>query len=52
MTCKFECFGVDNVHIGRRNGEDDTVGLGDVLGDEVSRLLLNIGWLITNWYLE
>ena len=48
MTGKLESFRVDNIDVGRGNGEDDTVGLGDVLGDEVSCLLLDVGRLVAD----
>lgn len=48
MTSELESFGVDDINVGRRHSENDTVGLGDVFGNEVSSLLLDIGGLIAN----
>jgi hypothetical protein len=48
MTGELEGFGVDDIDVGGRDREDDTVRLGDVFGDKVSGLLLNIGGLIAN----
>ena len=48
MSREFQGLRVDNVHVGRRNGENNTVGLGDVLGDKGPGLLLDIGGLISN----
>lgn len=48
MSSKLQGLRVDDVDIGRRNGQNQTVRLGDVFGDEVSRLLLDIGGLVAN----
>lgn len=48
VTGKLESFRVDDINIGRRHSENDTVGLGDVFGNEVSSLLLDIGGLVAN----
>jgi hypothetical protein len=42
MSGEFEGFRVDKVDVGGRDGEDDAVRFGDVLGDEVSGLLLDV----------
>lgn len=49
MAGKLERLRVDNVDIGGGDGENDTVGLGNVLGNQVSGLLLDIGRLVANW---
>lgn len=46
MSGQLESFRIDNIDIGRRDGEYDTVGLCDVLGYEVPGLLLNIARLV------
>lgn len=51
MPCKLECLWVHNIDIGRGNGENDAVRLGDVFWDEISGLLLDICRLISNRYL-
>lgn len=51
MARKLQRLGIDNVNIGRRHGENDTIRLGDVLGDQVARLFLDIGRLIADGYL-
>jgi len=48
MSGKLKGFRVDNVDIGGRNGQNQTVWLGDVFGNEGSRLLLDVGGLISN----
>lgn len=45
MTGELERFGVDNVHVRRRNGKNNAVRLCNVLGDQVTRLLsISEGW--------
>ena len=51
ISSQLQRFGVDNVHIGGRDGQDDTVGFGDILRDERPGLLLDIRRLISNRYL-
>ena len=51
MPCELEGFRVDNVDICWGDGQNDTVWLGDVLGDQVAGLLLDVGGLITNGHL-
>ena len=51
MAGELERFGVDDIHVRRRNSKNDAVGLCNVLGDQVTRLLLNIRRLVTDWHL-
>jgi hypothetical protein len=51
MAGQLQRFRVDKVNVGGRNGKDDTVWLGDVLGDESAGLLLDVGRLVANGYL-
>lgn len=51
LACKLESFRVDQVDIGRRDSEDDTVGFSNVFANEVLRLLLNIRRLVSDWHL-
>lgn len=48
MTGKFKSFRVDKIDVGRGYGQDDTVGLGNVFGYEISGLLFDICRLIAN----
>jgi hypothetical protein len=48
MAGQLEGLGVDQIDVGRRDSEDDAVGLCDVLCDQVAGLLLDIAGLITN----
>lgn len=48
MTGKLQGLGIDNVNIGGGDGQDNAVGFGDILRNQVAGLLLNIGGLITN----
>lgn len=41
-----------HVRVGRRDRQDDAVGVGDVLQDQVSDLDLDVFGLVTDWYLE
>ena len=52
ISSQLQSFGIDDIHIGRRDGQDDTVGLGDILRDERPGLLLDIRRLISNRYLR
>lgn len=52
MSGELQRLRVNNVDIGRRHSQNKTVGLGDILGNQVSRLFLDIGGLITNRHLE
>lgn len=51
LAGKLESFRVDQVDIGRRDSEDDTVGFSNVFANEVLRLLLNICRLVSDWHL-
>ena len=48
MAGQLEGLGVDQIDVCGRDGEDDTVGLCDVLCDQVAGLLLDIARLIAN----
>lgn len=48
MAGEFESLGVDKINVGGRYRKDYAVRLCNIFGDEVTGLLLNIGWLITN----
>ena len=48
MAGEFERFRVDNVDVCGRNGQDNTVGLGNVLRNKSSGLLLDVGRLVAN----
>lgn len=48
MAGEFQGFRVDNVDVCGRDGENNAVGLGNVLGNESSGLLFNVGRLIAN----
>lgn len=48
MASQFECFGVDNVDVGGRHGENDTVGFCNVFCDQVASLFFDITGLVTN----
>ena len=52
MPSQFQGLRIDQVNISRRDSENNAVGLRDVFGDEVSRLLLDIGRLVANGYLR
>jgi hypothetical protein len=52
MASELQRLRVDEIDVGGRDGEDDTVRLRDVLGDEVARLLLDVGRLVANGYLQ
>ena len=52
MAGQLQSFRVDEIDVGGGDSEDDTVGLRNVLGDEVSRLLLDIGGLVANGHLR
>lgn len=52
MPGELERFRVDKIDIRGRDGEDDTVRLRNVLGDEVASLLLDICGLVPNGYLQ
>ena len=51
MARKLQGFRIDNVHVRRRDGKDDTVWLRDVFRNQVARLLLDIRGLVANWHL-
>jgi hypothetical protein len=48
MSGELERFRVDKIDVRGGNGEDDTVRLRNVFGDEVARLLFDVCWLIAN----
>ena len=48
MPGQFERFRVHEIDVSRRYGEDNTVWFGDILGDQVASLLLDIGRLVAN----
>src|SRR6266480_5177168 len=48
MASELECFRIDDIDVGRGNGKDDAVWFCDILCDEVSGLLFDIGWLVAN----
>jgi len=48
MAGQLEGLGVDKIDVCRRDGENDAVGLCDVLCDQVAGLLLDIAGLIAN----
>lgn len=48
MAGEFEGFRVNDIDVGGRHGEDNTVRLGNIFGNKVSSLLLNIGRLVAN----
>jgi hypothetical protein len=52
MAGELQRLRVDEIDVGGRDGENDTVGLRNVLGDEVARLLLDVGRLVANGYLQ
>jgi hypothetical protein len=52
MAGQLQRLRVHEIDVGRGDGEDDTVGLRDVLGDEVARLLLDVGGLVANGNLQ
>ena len=45
---ELECLRVDDVNVRWRYSEDDAVGFGNILGNERSRLLLNVRWLVAD----
>jgi hypothetical protein len=52
MPGKLQSFRVDKVDVCGGDGEDDTVRLRDVFGDEVAGLLFDVGRLVTDGYLQ
>jgi hypothetical protein len=52
MARELESLGVYEIDVGGRDSQNDTVRLRDVFGDEVARLLLDIGRLVANGYLQ
>lgn len=52
MAGELESFRIDDINIRGGNSKDDTVGLGDVFGDEGASLFLDIGGLISDWNLD
>jgi hypothetical protein len=52
MAGQLQSFRVDKINVRGRDSEDYTVRLGNVFGNEVSRLLLDVGRLIADGYLQ
>jgi hypothetical protein len=52
MPGELERFRIDEIDVCGGNCKNDTVGLRNVFSDEVSRLLLDICWLVANGYLQ
>jgi hypothetical protein len=52
MAGQLQSLGVDEIDVRGGDGKNDTVGLGDVLGDEVAGLLLDVCRLVANGYLQ
>jgi hypothetical protein len=52
MARELQSLGVYEIDVGWRDGQDDTVRLRDIFGDEVAGLLLDICRLVANGYLE
>lgn len=52
MSCELEGFRVDDVDVRRGDGEDDAVRFRDVLRDEISGLLLDVGRLVADGDLD
>lgn len=48
MSGELQGLRVHDVDVGGRDSQDDTVGLRNVLGDEVARLFLNVCGLVSN----
>jgi hypothetical protein len=48
MAGQLEGLRVDQIDVCRRNSENDTVGLCDVLSDQIAGLLLNVARLVTD----
>lgn len=51
MTGKFQGLRVNDVDVRRRHSQDNAVWLCDVFGDQIARLLLDIGRLVSDRYL-
>ena len=51
MTGQFQSFGVDDIDIRGRNGEDDAVRFRNVFGNQVSRLFFDVARLISDGHL-
>jgi hypothetical protein len=51
-SCELETVRVGQIGVGRSDGEDDGVGLGDELEEHVSDLLLNVSRLVADWDLS
>lgn len=52
MSGQLQGFRVYEIDVGGRNGENDTIRLRNVLGDEVSSLFFNVCRLISDWDLQ
>jgi hypothetical protein len=52
MAGQLQRFRIDKIDVGRRDGENDTVRLRDVFGDEVACLLFDVCRLVADGYLQ
>jgi hypothetical protein len=52
MPGELQGFRVDKIDICGRNCKDDAIGLRDVFGNEVARLLLDVCGLVADGYLQ
>ena len=52
MSGELQRLRVDEIDVGGRDSENDTVGLRNVLGDEAACLLFNVCWLVANGNLQ
>lgn len=52
LAGELESFGVHKVDIGWRDCQDNTVGFGNILANQVLCLFLNICRLVADWYLQ
>lgn len=52
MAGQLQCFRVDKIDVRGGDSKDDTVRLGDIFGNEISGLLLDICRLVANGYLQ
>lgn len=52
MPGELQSFRVYEIDVGRGDGQNNTVRLRDVLGDETAGLLLDVCWLVANGNLQ
>jgi hypothetical protein len=52
MAGQLQSFRVDEINVRGRDSKDHAVRLGNVFGNEVSRLLLDVGRLVADGYLQ